>query len=267
MKKIILSSLFVFCLAAVSIAQKNDTITTASGLKYFITHKGNGPAIKPGWLAIYDYTLTLTNGTKIDATYDRGTPFAQVYPSTHYIKGSNEAMGLLHVGDEAIVLMPYSLAYGEKGNGPIPPKATLRFDIIMRDTKEKSLEMVLDSMLFTKGDTTKTNIALVVKTFNDLKAKKFDGLYVSENDLNDMGYEIIKKFPADAVELFKLNVDLYPNSFNVYDSLGEGYMDIGKKDLAIANYEKSLQLNPKNTNGEEMLKKLKAPRPNPDRVP
>lgn len=258
MKKTILSILFVCCFAFVSRAQKHDTLTTASGLKYFIIHKGSGPAIKPGWLAIYDYTLTLTDGTKIDATADRGTPFAQVYPSTHYIKGSNEAMGLLHVGDEGIFIMPYTIAYGEKGNGPIPPKATLRFDIIMRDTKEKSLEMVLDSMLFTKGDTTKTNIALVIKTFNELKAKKFDGLYVSENDLNDMGYEIIKKFPADAVELFKLNVDLYPNSFNVYDSLGEGYMDIGKYDLAVANYLKSLQINSKNTNAQDMINKMKA---------
>ena len=44
--------------------------------------------------------------------------------------------------------------------------------------------------------------------------------------------------------------------WNVYDSLGEAYKKTGQKDLAIANYEKSLQLNPKNQNGIDMLKKL-----------
>jgi len=46
----------------------------------------------------------------------------------------------------------------------------------------------------------------------------------------------------------------------VYDSLGEAYMKADKKDLAIANYEKSLQLDPKNQNAVEQLKKLRAPK-------
>jgi cytochrome c-type biogenesis protein CcmH/NrfG len=49
----------------------------------------------------------------------------------------------------------------------------------------------------------------------------------------------------------------YPQSGNVYDSLGEAYMKAGQKELAIQNYEKSLQLEPKNENAIEMLKKLK----------
>jgi tetratricopeptide (TPR) repeat protein len=257
MKKTLILFLLICSLACASYAQKSDTITTASGLKYYLIHKGTGPAITPGWLAIYDYTLTLTNGKKIDATYDRGMPFAQVYPSKNYIKGSNEIMGLLHIGDEAIVIMPPSLAYGEKDNGPIPGNSTLIFDITMRDMKEKSLEMVLDTVLFTKPDTM-PHTALAVKKFKELKAKKFDGLYVSGDDLNDLGYRLIKKYPADAVELFKLNAELYPNDYNVYDSLGEGYMDLGMNDLAIANYQKSLQLNPKNTNATDMINKLKA---------
>lgn len=57
--------------------------------------------------------------------------------------------------------------------------------------------------------------------------------------------------------MFKLNVGLYPKSFNVYDSLGEGYMNAGEKELAIKNYEKSIEINPKNDNGTLMLEKLK----------
>ena len=49
----------------------------------------------------------------------------------------------------------------------------------------------------------------------------------------------------------------YPNASNPYDSLGEAYMTAGKKELALKNYEKSVELNPNNKNGVEMLKKLK----------
>jgi tetratricopeptide (TPR) repeat protein len=80
---------------------------------------------------------------------------------------------------------------------------------------------------------------------------------VSENRLNNLGYGLLqqKKLP-EAIALLKLNVEFYPNAWNVYDSLAEAYMANGEKDLAIANYKKSLELNPQNANGREMLKKL-----------
>jgi Flp pilus assembly protein TadD len=61
---------------------------------------------------------------------------------------------------------------------------------------------------------------------------------------------------SEAIAVFKVNVELYPNSANVYDSLGEAYMTAGQKDLAMTNYKKSLELNPKNQNAVNMLKKL-----------
>ena len=62
---------------------------------------------------------------------------------------------------------------------------------------------------------------------------------------------------ADAIRIFQLNVALYPRSWNVYDSLGEAYMNQGDKELAIQNYEKSLELNPQNEKGAATLQKLK----------
>jgi cytochrome c-type biogenesis protein CcmH/NrfG len=53
------------------------------------------------------------------------------------------------------------------------------------------------------------------------------------------------------------NVELYPQSANVYDSLGEAYMKNGDKELAIENYQRALELNPANTNAVEMLKRLR----------
>src|SRR5579859_1177921 len=88
---------------------------------------------------------------------------------------------------------------------------------------------------------------------------KASGKKPDEGMLNMMGYLMLNDGKVDlAIKLFQRNVDEYPESSNVYDSLGEAYAAAGKKDLAIANYEKSLQLDPKNNNAVERLKKLKA---------
>ena len=80
-----------------------------------------------------------------------------------------------------------------------------------------------------------------------------------ENQLNTLGYQLLSaKKLQDALEVFKLNVRLHPQSWNVYDSLGEGYGMAGEKELAIQNYEKSLQLNPNNEPGKAALAKLRA---------
>jgi tetratricopeptide (TPR) repeat protein len=60
----------------------------------------------------------------------------------------------------------------------------------------------------------------------------------------------------EAIRIFQLNIESFPQSSNTYDSLGEAYMVHGDKPLAIANYQESLRLNPKNSNGVKMLRKL-----------
>jgi tetratricopeptide (TPR) repeat protein len=78
-----------------------------------------------------------------------------------------------------------------------------------------------------------------------------------ESSLNRRGYAHIyqRDFPS-AIEVFRLNVRLYPNSWNAYDSLGEAYAKNGQTQLAIENYQKSIQLNPSNANGIQHLKEL-----------
>jgi len=61
----------------------------------------------------------------------------------------------------------------------------------------------------------------------------------------------------ESIEIFKLNVEEYPESGNVYDSLGEAYMIDGNNELAIKNYEKSVELDPDNLHGIKILEKLK----------
>lgn len=79
-----------------------------------------------------------------------------------------------------------------------------------------------------------------------------------ELDINEIGYRFMANKQYDkAIEVFKLNVKLYPNAWNTYDSLGEAYAAAGNKKLAIENYEKSLKLNPKSETGKAALAKLK----------
>jgi CubicO group peptidase (beta-lactamase class C family) len=82
---------------------------------------------------------------------------------------------------------------------------------------------------------------------------------VDEGTLNGIGYTLLLSGQTqDAIAVFERNVQEYPKSANVYDSLGEAYMKAGQKEPAIRNYRMSLQLNPKNENATKMLEKLKA---------
>jgi len=81
---------------------------------------------------------------------------------------------------------------------------------------------------------------------------------LNESEMNSIGYQYLQSGrQAEAIAIFKLNVEAFPASSNVYDSLGEAYMKAGQKESAIENYEKSIELDPENTNGIRMLKILK----------
>ena len=96
-----------------------------------------------------------------------------------------------------------------------------------------------------------------VKAYLELQESQPDSRWVDEGNLNSFGYELMGNDQIDlAISIFRLNVILYPNSSNVYDSLGEAYLNNGEKALAAKNYQKSLQLDPKNTNALKILKEL-----------
>jgi len=105
-----------------------------------------------------------------------------------------------------------------------------------------------------------SGVDAAVKQYHDFKTAQPTIYNFDENELNSLGYRFLngRKF-NDAIRILQLNVEAYPQSSNVYDSLGEAYMNDGNKPLAIANYEKSLQLNPKNRNAVVYLQKLNAP--------
>ena len=97
-----------------------------------------------------------------------------------------------------------------------------------------------------------------IAKYREVRADERSQLYFSENEFNSLGYGLIARgMNQAAIEVFKMNVEMNPQSANAYDSLGEAYMRNGDSKLAIENYERSLELNPDNTSAAEMLMKLR----------
>ena len=102
------------------------------------------------------------------------------------------------------------------------------------------------------------SVAEAVELFTQKREQDSKWIPFSETRMNILGYQYLQAGKTkDAIELFKLNVVAYPESANTYDSLGEAYMVNGDKELAIQNYNKSLELDPDNQNAVEKLKQLK----------
>lgn len=88
--------------------------------------------------------------------------------------------------------------------------------------------------------------------------QKISGQYeIKEREMNSLGYDFLEaEKPHIALEIFKMNADLFPESSNAYDSLGEVHALLGNRDKAIENYRQSITLNPENANALKALRDL-----------
>lgn len=111
--------------------QKKDskTVKTDSGLQYEILKEGTGPSPKSGDLVKVHYTGTLTDGKKFDSSKDRGEPFEFPIGKGQVIKGWDEGVLSMKVGEVRKLTIPPDLAYGSRNMGPIPPNSTLIFEV------------------------------------------------------------------------------------------------------------------------------------------
>ena len=117
-----------------------------------------------------------------------------------------------------------------------------------------SIVSILENTINEKG------IEAGIAQYRDLKAKQSTTYDFAEPELNQLGYRLLRSGKSkEAIEIFKLNVEAYPQAFNTYDSLAEAYSSINERELAIQNYKKSLELNPNNTNAAEVIKRLDKP--------
>jgi CubicO group peptidase (beta-lactamase class C family) len=101
------------------------------------------------------------------------------------------------------------------------------------------------------------DVAAAIAEYRKLKAENSPTFDFSEAELNTLGYQLVGlKRLKDAIEIFKLNVEMYPQSANPYDSLGEAYLADNQKDLALVNYKKAAELDPANANALLIVRRL-----------
>lgn len=109
-------------------AKFSAVTTTPSGLIYVITRRSDGRSPRPGETVVVNYTGLLTNGMKFDSSLDRGQPYKFKLGLGRVIKGWDEGIQKLRVGEQATLVIPPQLGYGAGGSGGvIPPDATLIF--------------------------------------------------------------------------------------------------------------------------------------------
>ncbi|HEX4001664.1 MAG TPA: FKBP-type peptidyl-prolyl cis-trans isomerase [Candidatus Acidoferrales bacterium] len=106
---------------------KEGVVTLPSGLQYKILTAGTGPKPAASDTVVCNYRGTFINGTEFDSSYKRNQP--ATFPLNGVIKGWTEALQLMPVGSKWELYIPSDLAYGPSGRGPIPPNATLIFQV------------------------------------------------------------------------------------------------------------------------------------------
>ncbi len=106
-------------------------IVTPTGLHYIDVKIGTGREAKSGDTVKVAYTGTLANGTKFDSSFDHPgqEPYALVLGAHKVIPGWEEGVAGMRKGGKRKLIVPAALGYGESGFGPIPPDATLNFDV------------------------------------------------------------------------------------------------------------------------------------------
>ena len=124
---------------ATVIAQKyQGARETPAGLRFLVRKAGTGTETpQPGQTVSVHYEATFLDGTKFDNSYDKGRgPFNFTYGTGAVILGWDDALATMKRGEKRTLIVPYWLAYGEKGiRGKIEPKATLIFELELLDFK------------------------------------------------------------------------------------------------------------------------------------
>ena len=132
-----LNKIFTILIMGVLALQSTGfTMADTSDLKIEITQKGSGTEAANGMSVSVHYTGKLTDGTKFDSSLDRGTPFTFTLGQGSVIKGWDQGVLGMMVGEKRTLTIPSELGYGSAGAGAsIPPNATLVFDIELLDVQ------------------------------------------------------------------------------------------------------------------------------------
>jgi peptidylprolyl isomerase len=106
-----------------------------SGLRYIERHPGTGNPPSPGREIVVHYEGYFLDGKKFDSSRDRGAPYVFRVGTGAVIKGWDEAFATMKLGEKRTLIVPWWLAYGEAGKGPIPPRTSLVFEVELVDIR------------------------------------------------------------------------------------------------------------------------------------
>lgn len=195
----------------------------------------------PAWSGHYGYGFAVTE-------LDGFKPNAKINITEHGggINGFNTIISRITTDKNLIVLL------NNTGGAPLGPMNTAIRNILYGKPFEMPKRSIAEALY---PIVTKDGAPQAIAKFRELK--KSSDYVLREDEMNSLGYELLSSGKvAEAIEIFKLNVESHPKSGNAYDSLGEAYLKDGKKDLAIANYKKSVELDPTNENGKKVLAEI-----------
>ena len=127
---------------------------------------------------------------------------------------------------------------------------------LLDDSRELAMPKIPISKLI-KNEIDASGVESAIALYKKTRSDDPDTYDFGEGVLNRLGYDYLQQDKLDiALQIFKLNVEMFPNASNPYDSLGEAYLTQGDSALAIVNYKKTLELNPANDNAIQVLKSL-----------
>jgi hypothetical protein len=172
---------------------------------------------------------------------------------SHYITVGDDSLGLSHLFSSIVRVSKFyhPLGIPHENNKIIYYCSQSKVDLerywkIARDPDEEFVRLLREEGLDAAFD------YFYSKTKNNP-----DSLLFTEEQINALGYEYLGEDDVDkAMALFKFNMELFPESFNVYDSYAESLMISGSNDSAIYYYKRSLELNPDNTNATDMIERI-----------
>jgi hypothetical protein len=136
--------------------------STKTGLKYNISTKvKKGEKVQPLHTVQILFTSTLEDGTPIASSADRNNPLEFIYGNGEVLKGWEEAISMMKIGEKGSFLIPPSLAYGDKKAGKVPPNSTIKIDIELIGSYKTFYNMCTISLK-------KTSLQNLTKTFTKL---------------------------------------------------------------------------------------------------
>ncbi len=163
---------------------------------------------------------------------------AQIY-GTQYINSGQEASWALYKIDTTKITDKERMEYGVE-------------TLVQQREKEKKMNKKKLSEMMDEGKSISEILEFLKE--EELYKSEYD---LSESAINQFGYQLLKKGrKEDALMVFQTNVELYPEGYNTYDSLGDALLKMDKQDEGLEAYKKSLELNPENKNAEIILLKF-----------